>query len=64
MEIDIERLKSDLIYLLEGGIFIGGYKGMIYNREEIEDASIDTLIEIANQYHFSIEDYIISKRIR
>ena len=64
MEIDIERLKSDLKNLLGGGIFIGGYGGMIDDYEKIDNASLDTLIEIANQYNVPIEDYIISQHIR
>ena len=64
MEIDIERLKSDLKSLLGGGLFIGGYGGMIDDYEKIDNASLDTLIEIANQYRFPIEDYIISQHIR
>lgn len=64
MEIDIERLKSDLKSLLGGGLFIGGYGGMIDDYEKIDNASLDTLIEIANQYRVPIEDYIISQHIR
>ena len=62
--IDIERLKSDLKSILGGGVIIGGYGGMIDDYEKIDNASLDTLIEIANQYNVPIEDYIIYQRIR
>lgn len=62
--IDIERLKSDLKSFLGGGVIIGGYGGMIDDYEKIDNASLDTLIEIANQYNVPIEDYIIYQRIR
>ena len=62
--IDIERLRSDLKSFLGSGVIIGGYGGMIDDYEKIEKASLDTLIEIANQYNVPIEDYIIYQRIR
>ena len=62
--IDIERLRSDLKSFLGSGVIIGGYGGMIDDYEKIDNASLDTLIEIANQYNVPIEDYIIYQRIR
>lgn len=56
MEIDIERLRSDLIDYFGTGM-MSGIGAFIVNISIIEKASPDKLIEIAINNNFNLENY-------
>ena len=60
MEIDIERLRQDLIEHLEGAFFVGGFGAAMLDMEKVKKASDEEVIRIARQNGFRIEDYKIS----
>ena len=60
MEIDIERLRQDLIEHLEGAFFVGGFGAAMLDMEKVKTASDEEVIRIARQNGFRIEDYKIS----
>lgn len=57
MEIDFERLRSDLIDYFGTGM-ISGIGALTINISVIERASHDKLIEIAINNNFNLENYI------
>ena len=61
MEIDIEKLKNDLINYFGTLISFNSFAYM--NLIEVENADFKRLIEIAVSNNFDLEDYIVSKRI-
>ena len=60
MEIDIEKLRKDLIEHLEGAFFIGGFGAAMIDMEKVKRASSEEVIQIAIQNGFDIEDYKIN----
>ncbi len=61
---DYEKLRRDLINYLEGGFFVGGFGGMIFEIERVNKASNEELLIIAQKYGFNINDYIINIMIK
>ncbi len=47
MEMDIERIRKDLLDNLKGAYFIEGYGGAIMEAHDIENVSPDEIIELA-----------------
>ena len=60
VEIDIERLREDLIEYLEGAFFIGGFGAAIIDMEKVKRASDEEVIQIAIQNGFVVEEYKVS----
>ena len=61
MNIDVERLRSDLIDYL-GTAFYAGFGPAVIEISEVENATLEQLIGIALRYGFNIEDYKIRNR--
>ena len=56
MNIDIEKLRNDLIDYL-GTAYYSGYGIAIVEISEIENASAEKIIELAQKYGFNLENY-------
>lgn len=56
-EIDIERLRGDLISYFEGAFF-NGFGAAMIDISEIKSASKNKLLEIAKENGFDINDYV------
>ena len=56
MNIDFAKLRSDLIAYL-GTAFYAGYGVAIVEISEVERASNEQLIELAQRYGFNLENY-------
>lgn len=56
MSIDIERLRKDLIDYL-GTAFYVGYGVAVVEISEVENASVEELIEMAQKYGFNLDNY-------
>ena len=61
MEIDYDRLRSDLINYYHGAYFVGGFGAAMMDAMDVERASDEELVELALRNGFKIEDYIITK---
>lgn len=61
MEIDIEKLRNDLIDYL-GTAYFSGYGVAVVEIGEIENASAEKVIELAQKYGFNLENYRINTR--
>ena len=61
MNIDGERLRRDLINYL-GTAFYAGFGPAVVEISEIENATLEQLVEIALKYGFNIEEYKIRNR--
>lgn len=59
MEIDIEKLREDLINYF--GTAMGLFPVAIMNLSEVQTCSADRLIEIAINNNFDLDKYIIKK---
>ena len=59
MEIDIEKLREDLINSF--GTAMGLFPVAIMNLSEVQTCSADRLIEIAINNNFDLDKYIIKK---
>ena len=59
MQIDIESLRNDLKNNSLGAFYGGGFGGALIESFQIDKASPEELIRIANKMHINIEDYII-----
>ena len=59
MEIDIEKLREDLINYF--GTAMGLFPVAIMNLSEVQICSADRLIEIAINNNFDLDKYIIKK---
>lgn len=59
MEIDIEKLREDLINYF--GTAMGLFPVVIMNLSEVQTCSADRLIEIAINNNFDLDKYIIKK---
>ncbi len=57
MEMDIERIRKDLLDNLKGAYFIGGYGGAIMEAHDIENMSPDEIIELAAEQGLDLNRY-------
>lgn len=62
-DIDIERLRRDLINHFEGAYFVGGFGAALIDISEIETASDYKVVQIAINNRFDLNKYLKSKRI-
>ena len=62
-DIDIERLRSDLINYFEGAYFVGGFGAAIIDASEVERASDYQVVQIAINNGFDLNKYLKSKRM-
>lgn len=62
MEIDYDRLRSDLINFYQGAYFVGGFGAALMDAMDVEKMSNEELVKLAISKGFKIEDYTISKR--
>ena len=56
-EIDIEKLRSDLINYFEGAYFVGGFGAALIDISEIERASDYQVVQIAVNNNFDLNKY-------
>lgn len=61
MVLDVDSLRNDLISYFEGAFYGGGYGAAIIDITNVENASVNELIEIANRNNFNLNDYIIDE---
>ena len=54
-DIDIERLRSDLISYFEGAYFVGGFGAALMDISEIERANSHKLVQIAINNGFDLD---------
>lgn len=59
VEIDIEKLREDLINYFEGAFFVGGFGAALIDVAEIEKADSEKLIKIAEENKFDLRKYIV-----
>ena len=59
MNIDIEKLRQDLIHYFLGGYFVGGIGPFSLEASDLYDASDEEVIQIAIENHFNLNKYII-----
>lgn len=57
-DIDIERLRNDLINYFEGAYFVGGFGAALIDLSEVENASDYEIVQIAINNGFDISKYI------
>ena len=56
-DIDIERLRSDLINYYEGAYFVGGFGAALIDISDIEHASNYQVVQIAINNNFDLNEY-------
>ncbi len=59
MEIDIESLRNDLKNNSLGAFYGGGFGGALIESFQIDKASDEEIIRLANKMNIEIEDYVI-----
>lgn len=59
MEIDIERLREDLRNECLGAFYGGGFGGALIESFNIDKASAEELIQIAQRMNIDLNNYII-----
>lgn len=59
VEIDIESLKNDLKNESLGAFYGGGFGGALVESFQIDKASPEELIKIADRMNVDIEEYIV-----
>ena len=57
-DIDIERLRSDLINYFEGAYFVGGFGAALIDVSEVERASDYKIVQIAINNRFDLNKYL------
>lgn len=62
MEIDIYKLRKDLINYFEEALYLGGYGAAIIDITNVELASDEELINIALNNNFNLNNYIINNK--
>lgn len=62
MEIDIYKLRKDLINYYEEALYLGGYGAAIIDITNVELASDEELIDIAINNNFNLNNYIINNK--
>ena len=55
--IDIERLRSDLINYFEGAYFVGGFGAATFDIDAIDNATNEQLLVIADELDVNIGEY-------
>ena len=61
MEIDYDKLRSDLINFYQGAYFVGGFGAALMDSIDVEKMSDEELVKLALKKGFKLEDYIIKK---
>ena len=61
-DIDIERLRSDLINYFEGAYFVGGFGAALIDVSELERASNYQVVQIAIDNGFDLNNYFIKPK--
>ena len=59
MEIDIERLREDLRNECLGAFYGGGFGGALIESFNVDKASVEELIQIAQRMNIDLNNYII-----
>lgn len=57
MTIDIEKLREDLKQECYGAFFVGGFGGALMDSFDLEKASPEKLVEIAEKKGIDLSDY-------
>lgn len=57
MEIDFDRLRSDILDYLDGAFFVGGFGACLVERTKAEYCSDEELLQIAFRLGFDISNY-------
>ncbi|MBQ1615822.1 MAG: hypothetical protein II086_01055 [Ruminococcus sp.] len=57
--IDIEKLRKDLMDDCYGAFFGGGFGGALIEASDIEDASAEELIKIAERNGIDLREYAV-----
>ncbi len=60
MVIDVEKLREDLKRECYGAYFGGGFGGALVSSFDIEKASPDKLVEMAQQQGINLRKYVVS----
>lgn len=63
VNIDIERLREDVINFFEGLFLAAGFGGAMIEMEEAKRATPEKLIDIAIRNGFDLNNYIINKTL-
>lgn len=58
MRIDVERLREDLKQDCYGAFFVGGYGGALMESFDVESASDEELISIAERNGVNLRKYV------
>lgn len=61
MQIDFDQLRHDMISESYGAFFGGGFGGAVIEASDIETASDQKLIEIAQRRGIDIQKYVVSE---
>ncbi len=61
-EIDVDRLRNDLISDCEGAYFVGGFGGSIVEMNEIEYATDEEVVTLAINNRINLNNYKKYKR--
>lgn len=61
-EIDVDRLRDDLISDCEAAYFVGGFGGAIIDMDEVENATDEEVVKLAIQNRIDINNYKKYKR--
>jgi hypothetical protein len=59
--VDIDRLRQDMLNDCYGAFYGGGYGGAMYSSFEIERAGGQELVDLAQRLGYSLLDYIIGE---
>lgn len=60
MEIDIEKLREDLIQYYLGAFFIGGFGAASLDASSLYNASNEEVIKIAIENNFDLDKYSVN----
>lgn len=63
-DIDIERLRNDLINYFEGAYFVGGFGAALIDVSEVERASDYQVVQTAINNNFDLNNYIKKTKLR
>ncbi len=59
VQIDINKLRQDLVDDSLGAAFVGGFGGGFFEASDVKKASPEELIEMARNKGFNLNKYII-----